>query len=244
MTSRAGDRAPAPRSPSEPARRERLEDLTRAARRGDRTAFERLVVETAPQVHALALRLTGNEQDARDVVQETYLRAFRSIGRFRSEAAVSTWLYRIAANCSADQLRRRRQSLPIEAALSLADDRPDGDPEAAADGAADRSALVAALAELPDALRAVVVLHDVYELGHEAIGVELGISRAASKVRLHRARRRLREQLFPERHGTRRAAPAVGTGAEAGAAVHGIVRRVPSSPGEASDAGRWDAVAG
>lgn len=172
------------------------------------------MVETAPKVHALALRLVGNEQDALDVVQETYLRAFRSIGRFRDEAAVTTWLYRIAANCSASHLRRRRQALPIEAALSLADHRSEANPQALADGAVDRQELVAALAGLPEPLRVVVVLHDVYDLGHDAIVAELGISRAASKVRLHRARRRLRDQLFPERR-TARPADCLGEGAPA-----------------------------
>ncbi|MCU1489633.1 MAG: polymerase, sigma-24 subunit, subfamily [Acidimicrobiaceae bacterium] len=178
-------------------RPERLDRLASAARAGDRHSFERLVAETAPQLHALVLRLVGDEQDARDVVQETYLRAFRSIDRFRSEAAVTTWLYRIAANCSATHLSRRRPVLPLDAALHAVDDRPERDPEAVADQAVDRERLVAALGRLPEGLRAVVVLHDVYELTHDAVASELGITRAASKVRLHRARRRLRDQLFP-----------------------------------------------
>ncbi len=176
-----------------------LDDLARAARRGDRAAFERLVVETAPQVYSLALRLVGDEHDAGDLVQETFLRAYRSIGRFRSDAAVTTWLYRITANCAATQLRRRRPALPLEAALALVDEAPEADPERAADGADGRRRLVAALGELPEALRAVVVLHDIYDLSHEVVAAELGISRGAAKVRLHRARRRLRELLFPER---------------------------------------------
>lgn len=205
---------------------ESLEQLARAARRGEREAFERLVRETAPAVHALALRLLGNEHDARDAVQETYLRAYRSIGRFRSEAAVTTWLYRIAANCCATQLRRRRVALPLEAAGELADDAHDGDPEAVAARSAERDRLATALARLPDPLRAVVVLHDVYELGHEAIAAELKISRAASKVRLHRARRRLREQLFPEQMAAEALAPD---------AASGVVRPFvgpPQEPGE------------
>ena len=198
---------------------EGLQALARLARRGDTAAFERLVIETAPVVHALALRLVGDEQDARDLVQETFLRAYRSIGRFRSEAAVTTWLYRITANCAATHLRRHHPALPLEAALALADETVDADPERCAAHSAERASLAAALAALPSSLRSVVVLHDVYELTHDVVAAELGISRAASKVRLHRARRRLREQLFPERraHGEEALAEGEGTVAPLGA---------------------------
>jgi|GEM_PF-150344 RNA polymerase sigma-70 factor (ECF subfamily) len=191
--------------------------LAGAARRGDRAAFERLVVETSPQVYALVLRLVGDEHDARDVVQETYLRAFRSIGRFRSEAAVTTWLHRIAANCSATHLakRRRPSDLPFDENLPLVDERPQLDLEHVASAADDRARLVAALDALPEPLRSVVVLHDVYDLPHEAIAIELGISRTAAKVRLHRARRRLRDSLYP---------PQV---REAGSIEHDAVAPVP-----------------
>ena len=183
---------------SEPARGggDRLSALASAARDGDVAAFEQLVVATSPQIHALVLRLVRDEHDAGDVVQETYLRAFRSIGGFRSEAAVTTWLYRIAANCSATHLRRRRSHDTLPADLAVVDPRAERDQEAAASTADDRARLVAALDLLPDPMRSVVVLHDVYDLTHDAIADELGISRAASKVRLHRARRRLRDALF------------------------------------------------
>lgn len=185
--------------PPADGRTARLARLAEAARDGDVGAFEQLVTETSAQVHALVLRLVRDEDDAGDVVQETYLRAFRSISGFRSQAAVTTWLYRIAANCSASHLRRRsRRAHDVLAAdLPLADVRAERDQEAAASGVDDRARLVAALDALPDPLRSVVVLHDVYDLAHDAVAAELGISRAASKVRLHRARRRLRDALFP-----------------------------------------------
>ena len=86
----------------------------------------------------------------------------------------------------------------LEAEVSLADARPEHDPEAAGDAEILRSRLNAALEELPPRLRAVVVLRDMYDLPHQAIADELGITEAAAKVRLHRARRRLRERLFPK----------------------------------------------
>nr|MDA8290256.1 sigma-70 family RNA polymerase sigma factor [Actinomycetota bacterium] len=177
------------------AARPGLAEIADAARRGDEGAFERLVVETSSDLYALALRLVGNEHDASDVVQETYLRAFRSIGRFRGEAAVSTWLFRIAANCSSNQVRRRARARhsALDDDVAIADTRPDRDPEQAAGASFERARIVAALGELPASLRVVVVLRDVYDLSHEAIATELGISRAAAKVRLHRARRSLRE---------------------------------------------------
>jgi RNA polymerase sigma-70 factor (ECF subfamily) len=81
----------------------------------------------------------------------------------------------------------------------IVDERPEVDPELRADAALDRQRVTAALAELPDGLRQVIVLRDIYDLPHEQIAGELGITEAAAKVRLHRARRKLRERLLPMR---------------------------------------------
>lgn len=182
------------------------------ARTGDTTAFEELVRITSPACYALALRLVGNEHDARDVMQDAYLRAFRGLRRFRGEAAFPTWLHRITVNCAASFLERRQKSScdqldDVDEAARLVEQRADGNPESAASTADDRERLVQALAELPVPLRLVVVLRDVYDLPHREIAKELGISQAAAKVRLHRARRRLRERLFD---GRRPAPPSAG----------------------------------
>ena len=173
--------------------------LVARAKAGDREAFNQLVRVTHSDAYALALRLTGNTEDARDVVQETYLRAYRSIDRFRGDARFSTWLYRIVANCSATHLSRRQRHRHDELASDhdLIDTRPEHDPVLQGDLAELRASLDAAIADLPPRLRAVVVLRDVYDLPHEAIAKELGISVTAAKVRLHRARQRLREQVLP-----------------------------------------------
>ena len=81
--------------------------LVTAARDGDRAAFDELVRATYAETFTLALRLTGNEEDARDVVQEAYIRAFKGIGRFRGDAQFSTWMYRITANCANTLLAKR-----------------------------------------------------------------------------------------------------------------------------------------
>jgi len=171
--------------------------LVTAARRGDRRAFEELVRATTADTYTLALRLTGNDDDARDVVQEAYLRAFRGLRRFRGDAQFATWMYRITANCAATHLarrsRNRAESLSDE--IPVADLRPEHDPEHRAAAAEERVMVAAALATLPWRLRQVVVLRDIYDLAHRDIAAELGISEAAAKVRLHRARRQLRSML-------------------------------------------------
>ena len=178
---------------------EQLADLVSAAKAGDKSAFDELVRVTSKDTYTLAFRLVGNEEDARDVVQEAYLRAYKGIGRFRGDAQFSTWLYRITANCAATHLgkrkRHRHDELPEDSLI--ADRNPDRDPQATVVATSLRDRLGVALEELPPKLRAVVVLRDVYDLPHEAIANELGISETAAKVRLHRARRKLREAVFP-----------------------------------------------
>lgn len=176
-------------------------ELVARARQGDKAAFERLVRDTYADTYTLAYRLTGNEEDARDVVQESYLRAYRGLKRFRGDAQFTTWLYRITANCANTHLgkraRSRTEALPDD--YQIPDTDPERDPAARADASLLRGRLEDALEDLPPKLRAVVVLRDVYDLPHEAIAAELGISESAAKVRLHRARRKLRESVFPGR---------------------------------------------
>ncbi len=163
---------------------------------------------THRDAYSLALRLMSNAEDARDVVQEAYLRAYRSIGRFRGEARFSTWLYRIVANCASTALSRRQRIRREELSIrrvgdsefsidDVMDPDPDSDPARLSETTDLRERLEAAISELPPRLRSVVVLRDVYDLSHRAIAAELGITETASKVRLHRARRRLREQVLP-----------------------------------------------
>ncbi|MHB1928740.1 MAG: RNA polymerase sigma factor [Acidimicrobiales bacterium] len=177
--------------------------LVVAAREGDNLALEELVRATYPDAYTLAFRLTGNEEDARDVVQEAYLRAQRGLVRFRGDAQFTTWLYRITANCASTLLSKRRRSatVPLTDELAVADVRPERDPEWRAASQAERAAVAASLAELPGRLRSVIVLRDIYDLPHQAIADQLGISEAAAKVRLHRARRRLKESLADRGRG-------------------------------------------
>jgi RNA polymerase sigma-70 factor (ECF subfamily) len=180
-------------------------DLVTAAQAGDRSAFDELVRQTYVDTYTLAVRLTSNEEDARDVVQDAYLRAWRGIRRFRGDAQFSTWMYRITANCASTYVarRRRQRTDPLEPGLEPADTHPEMQPEAHAEGGVDLAQVAAALEQLPPKLRAVVVLKDVYGLTHEAIATELGISLTAAKVRLHRGRKRLRDVVFEDGRASR-----------------------------------------
>ncbi|MGI8755672.1 MAG: RNA polymerase sigma factor [Acidimicrobiales bacterium] len=176
-----------------------VEALVDAARDGDQRAFAELVRRTHADTYTLARRLVTDEEDARDVVQDAYLRAYRSIGRFRGDAQFTTWLYRITANCASTHLGRRRRHRhdELDEELDVPDTRPDHDPAAAASAAALRVRLDEAVAALPPRLRAVVVLRDIYDLSNGEIAEQLDISESATKVRLHRARKRLRSEVFP-----------------------------------------------
>src|SRR2546430_11224121 len=126
-------------------------ELVSAAKAGDSRAFEELVRATYTDVYALAYRLTGNEEDARDVVQDAYLRAYKGLKRFRGEAQFSTWMYRITANCASTAMtkgkKHRHEELEDEA--PLADARPEHDPEAVGDAGPLRARRDAPLEELP-----------------------------------------------------------------------------------------------
>src|SRR5688572_20624296 len=129
--------------------------LVTAARDGDREAFDELVRVTYAESFTLALRLTGNEEDARDVVQEAYIRAFRGLSRFRGDAQFSTWMYRITANCANTHLvkRNKHRHEVLDEVEPVADDRPGNDPQLQADASALRIRLTAALEDLPPKLR-------------------------------------------------------------------------------------------
>jgi RNA polymerase sigma-70 factor, ECF subfamily len=184
-----------PREPSE------LDRLVLAARDGDRLAFDELVRRTYVDTYTLAMRLTAHEEDARDVVQETYLRAWKGLKGFRGDAQFSTWLYRITANTAYTTVKRRRRHW-ADALDAMVEEpvetRIDAQPEESAEQSELLARLSVALEQLPPKLRVLVVLKDVYGMSHEEIADELGISVAAAKVRLHRGRKRLRDLLHDD----------------------------------------------
>lgn len=174
-------------------------DLLDAARRGEPGAFEELVELTHRRVYTLAYRLVGDRHEAEDVAQEAYLRAYRSLRGFRGEASFETWLYRITANAAMSHLRRRGRFGDV---LTEDDERlvRESAPRDS-DEVVERDEVERALATLPPGQRTVVLLKDVYGFSCQEIGEQIGISEGAVKVKLHRARRRLKEKVYGPTRG-------------------------------------------
>jgi RNA polymerase sigma-70 factor (ECF subfamily) len=169
-------------------------ELLARCRRGDRRALQELVYLTHRRAYALAYRLVRDRYEAEDVVQEAYVRVFRGLPRFREEARFETWMHRIVVNTAVNALRRRGRFGDL-----MRDDVPDLPvPDRAEHETVQRDALERGLAALPSGQRIALILKDVYGLSCREIGQELGIEEGAVKVRLYRARKRLRERLSEE----------------------------------------------
>jgi RNA polymerase sigma-70 factor, ECF subfamily len=167
--------------------------LVEAAKRGDPEAFEALIAETHKAVYGLVYRLVGNHDDAADVMQDTYLRIWRSLRTYRGDAGFATWAYRIAANAAMTHLKRRgREAEPVDPADLAPLERAASAPEEPVDP----GALDEALARLPAPMRTVLVMKDVYGFSLAEIAKQIGATEGAVKVRVFRARRRLAEELY------------------------------------------------
>lgn len=180
------------------------DELVDRARRGDAGAFGELVRRHQNEVYTVALRMVADRHLAYDVAQDAFVRAWRAIGRFRGDAQFSTWIHRVTVNTALTHRDRRSRTRADSLEEDFREPEAEGlSPERAAESAEIRPHLEAALTALPDTLRAVVVLKDVYDWTHADIAGELGITVTAAKVRLHRARSRLRSALRTHREGDR-----------------------------------------
>lgn len=173
--------------------------LAAAAQRGDREAFGDLVRLHGAEVFRLAYRFTRQRQDAEEVVQETFLRAYRRLDRFGGDASFGTWLHRIAVNCACDFLRKRQRHAGALEEEPVLDSLPSAaaSPERAAASAEVQRAVNAALSGLTAAERAAFLLRHVEEMPIEEIGRTLDLSRGAAKQSVFRAVRKLRQALAP-----------------------------------------------
>ena len=174
-------------------------NLKRASR-GDERAFEALITPHADATYRLCLRMMGNEQDAADMAQEAFLRAWRSLSSYKGQSRFSTWLFRVTTNVCLDELRRRKrgESESMQAleenGLEIVDT---GDtPESALDRAELRRELKSAIACLNEDQRAALILRDVQGLPYEEIARALDLNLNTVKSRISRARAALREKLF------------------------------------------------
>lgn len=170
---------------------------------GDTAAFETLVKAYEKQVYNLALRLTGNPEDARDLSQEAFVRAWRGMGKLRSDAAFSSWIYRLTSNVCIDFLRaaKRRQAVSLttaddgEQAQQLAIPDPKPGPEQCAIDADERRRLQQAMDALEVEHRQVLTLRVINGLSYQEIAQILDVAEGTVKSRLSRARESLRKKL-------------------------------------------------
>jgi len=162
------------------------------SRTGDTRAFDRLVETHQDRIYHLAYRITGNHADAQDAAQEAFVKAYRSLGAFRAQAAFSTWLHRIAVNAAVDMVRRRapRAPDPLEVPAPAADPLADG-----AERIEIQQRIHRAIAALPVEQRMVVVLRDVQGWAYEEIAKVVQAPIGTVRSRLARGREALRLAL-------------------------------------------------
>ena len=184
------------------------EALVARLRAGEDAAFEELVRTYTSRLLAVARRIVGSHEEAKDVVQETFLAAFRSLDRFRGEANLGTWLSRIAVNQCLMKLRSRRRKPEQSIEDLLPTFLPDGHQvresalwEVSIDTQVERNEVFAlvrqAIDRLPANYRTVLLLRDIEELSTEEVARMLSVTSNTIKVRLHRARQALRTLLEP-----------------------------------------------
>jgi RNA polymerase sigma-70 factor (ECF subfamily) len=166
--------------------------LIARAREGDRAAARSLYDAHARRVHRLIFRLCGDEDLARDLTQDTFVRVFRKLDTFRGDSAFGTWVHRIAVSVALNGMRREKRHRILGQGLDDVAEpavfQGPGDPEL-------RARLEAAINALPEGGRLVIIMHDIEGYTHAQIATLLGIAEGTSKTRLFDARARLRKTL-------------------------------------------------
>ncbi len=194
-------------SSNRPAEEDKIDDraLVERARRGDTAAFDELVRLYQGRIYGLVYHMTGNREDAEDLVQTTFVKAHGSLARFRGQSAFYTWLYRIAVNTAINFVKKRSRHTALS--LNDMDQAIERDPDYVSLAARESPVRDAALTELQERLnralltlsekhRTVVVLHDVQGMPHEEIARLLGCSEGTVRSRLFYARRLLQNELL------------------------------------------------
>ena len=179
--------------------REQEAAVIRAVLNGDVNAFETLVKEYEKNVYNLALRMTGNSEDASDMSQEAFIKAYNSLSSFRGDSKFSVWLYRIVSNVCLDYLRSRTRKPTV----SLSTENDDGEdveldiadetqsPEVLLDRSLTRDAVRRGLASLPPDHREILLLREIQGLSYEEIAAALNLEAGTVKSRIFRARKKL-----------------------------------------------------
>ena len=181
-------------SPSKAARVSRPDaELVARCRAGDGDAFEELYRLYSPRIYSLACRMSGSPQEGEDLLQEIFLQAYRKLDGFRGDAAVGTWLYRMALHHCLDFVRSRQARMKA-VTVGFGEDGWN-EPTALHDTPVARLDLERAVQRLPDGYRAAFVLHDVEGLDHKQIAELLGVSEGTSRSQVFKARLKLRSLL-------------------------------------------------
>ena len=216
--------------------------LVERARRHDQEAFRLIMQRHNRRLYRVARGILGDDSEAEDIVQETYLRAFTHLDTFRGAARLSTWLTRIAVNEALGRLRQRRPLFDLNV-LDTMDDQGeaeviflpsaarDGGPEAAAARAQARRLLEEAIDRLPDAFRMVFMMREVEQMSVDETAFQLGLLAETVRTRLYRARRLLRQTLT--RSFTTTLADAFPfDGARCERMTRTVLARLPAAPSE------------
>ena len=181
-------------------------ELAEKAKAGDQIAFEQLVIENQNKVYSLALRLVNDREEAADLAQEAFVKAWQGLGSFQGESSFATWVYRLTTNVCIDHLRKKKRREGVEPAVSL-DDENSGwaepadrasDPQQVLEQSERGQALARGLARLPDWQRRVLVLRELSGLSYQEIGEALDIDLGTVKSRIARARLNLRKILLED----------------------------------------------
>ncbi len=180
------------------------------AQKGDSTAFEQLVLTYQNQIYRLCFRMVGNAEDAADMVQEAFLKAWRNLDSFQGDSAFSTWLYRLASNCCLDFLRSQKRRPTVS--MTTEDDEGEEQSIEVADNSAtpeekllqkeEQNEIARAMASLDEEQRQILTLRVVNDLSYTEIGELLSLKEGTVKSRLARARENLRKKLLQIRNKT------------------------------------------
>ena len=181
-------------------------ELVEKAKQGDQSAFEQLVLENQNRAYSLALRLIGDREEAADLAQEAFVRAWQGLEQFQGGSSFATWVYRLTTNVCIDYLRKKKRREAVEPVVSL--DDPDSgwaepstwerDPQRLLERSERGEALARGLEKLPDWQRQVLVLRELSGLSYQEIGQALSLDIGTVKSRIARARMNLRKILLED----------------------------------------------
>ncbi len=180
------------------------EVLIKGAKNGDKECFRELVLLYQDQAYRIAYRMMGNQEDAKDATQESFIKIYRSLHTFKEESNFSTWMYRIVNNTCLDLLRKRkrRKEIPIEGTggkdgeeYEIPIEDPGDGPEVLLQAKSLQEAMKIALWEISEEYRTAVILRDLEQFSYQEIAEIMKISQGTVKSRINRGRIQLREKL-------------------------------------------------